>query len=79
MIRAMQNEFFAFLRLIFFGLFVFTLLAGVYLCRNYHALFGPTPQIPSENDSARAFSKLQVFSIWGHAVFLTGGFAFLLR
>jgi hypothetical protein len=75
----MQNEVLLLFRVIFTGLFIATLLAGVYLFKNYQRLFGVDPNIPSENGSARAYSKVQVFSVWVHAVLLTGAFAFLLR
>lgn len=75
----MNHEIFAVLRIVFAGLFLVTLLAGVYLALNYRRLFGVDPRIPSENASARAYSKVQVFSVWAHAVCLTGAFALLLR
>ena len=75
----MQTDVLLFFRLIFTGLFIGTLLAGVYLFRNYHRLFGVDPNIPSENGSARAYSKVQVFSVWIHAVLLTGAFALMLH
>jgi hypothetical protein len=75
----MQNEIFLFVRIIFTGLFVVTLLAGVFLFKNYQRLFGVDPDMPSEGESSRAYSKVQVFSVWGHAVLLTGAFALLLH
>ena len=75
----MQTEFFLFVRLIFAGLFVVSLLSGVYLFKNYQRLFGVDPTMPSEGDSSRAYSKVQVFSVWAHAVVLTGAFALLLH
>ena len=75
----MQPESFLFLRLIFTGLFVGTLCAGVYLFKNFHRIFGVDPDMPSENGSSRAYSKMQVFAILGHAVLLTGAFALLLH
>ena len=75
----MQPEPFLFLRLIFTGLFIGTLCAGYYLFRNFHRLFGVDPNMPSENGSHRAYSKMQVFVVWGHAVLLTGAFALLLH
>ena len=75
----MQPESFLFLRLIFTGLFIGTLCAGVYLVRNFHGLFGVDPNMPSENGSARAYSRVQVFVVWGHAVLLTGAFALMLH
>jgi hypothetical protein len=75
----MQNEIFLFVRIIFTGLFVATLFAGVFLFKNYQRLFGVDPDMPSEGDSSRAYSKVQVFSVWAHAVLLTGAFALLLH
>lgn len=67
------------IRLVFTLLFIGTLVAGVYLLRNYERLFGVDPNVPSENGSARAYSKVQVFCIWAHAAGLTGAFALLLH
>lgn len=74
----MQDPMF-FFRMIFTGLFFATLVAGFYIFKNFQKLFGVDPNIPSENSSARAYSKVQVFSIWIHAVLLTGAFALMLR
>ncbi|MEO6740028.1 MAG: hypothetical protein ABIP20_07240 [Chthoniobacteraceae bacterium] len=68
-----------FFQFIFTVLFIGTLVAGVYLFRNYERLFGVDPEVPSENSSARAYSKMQVFVVWVHAAVLTGAFAFLLH
>ena len=67
------------IQIAFTVLFIGTLFAGVYLMRNYERLFGVDPNIPSENSSARSYSKLQVFVIWAHAAALTGAFALLLH
>lgn len=76
----MVNEsFFLLVRFVFSGLFVATILIGFYLWRNYERLFGVDPNMPSENGSARAYSKVQVFSVWTHVFLLTGAFAFLLH
>jgi uncharacterized membrane protein SpoIIM required for sporulation len=74
----MHNEAVFFIRVIFTGLFLATLFAGGYMFKNFEKLFGPDPEIPSENSSSRSLNKVQVFSIWAHAVFLTGAFALLL-
>jgi len=74
----MPNEAVLFIRIIFTGLFVVTLLSGAYLFKNFEKLFGVDPDMPSENGSHRAYTKVQVFSIWGHAVILTGAFALLM-
>lgn len=63
------TPFIAFRLLCFTGLTA-TLVAGYYLAKHYERLFGIDSQIPSENSSARAYSKVQVFAIWGHAVLL---------
>lgn len=78
-IIAMSTDAFQFVRVIFTFLFIGTLVAGVYLLRNYERLFGKDPNMPSENSSSRAYSKLQIFVIWAHAVALTGAFALLLH
>lgn len=75
----MTTDAFFFVRLIFTGFFLVTLLAGVYLAKNYQRLFGVDPNMPSENASSRAYSKVQIFTIWAHAVLLTGAFALLLH
>lgn len=75
----LHESFFLFARFVFSGLFVATILIGFYLWRNYERLFGVDPSIPSENGSARAYSKVQVFSVWTHVFLLTGAFTFLLH
>jgi hypothetical protein len=75
----MQTDYFLAVRLIFTALFIATLAVGVYLLRNYERLFGVDPNMPSENSSSRAYSKLQVFVIWAHAAGLTAAFALLLH
>jgi hypothetical protein len=74
-----NDSFFLFARFVFTGLFVATILVGFYLWQNYERLFGVDPNIPSENGSARAYSKVQVFSVWTHIFLLTGAFTFLLH
>lgn len=76
----MHNEsFFLLVRFVFSGLFVATIIIGLYLWKNYERLFGVDPSMPSENSSARAYSKVQVFSVWTHVFLLTGAFTFLLH
>lgn len=75
----MQSEILLFARIVFAGLFVLLLLVGAYLLKNYQRLFGVDPSMPSEGSSSRAYSKVQVFSIWAHATILTGAFALLLH
>ncbi len=66
------------IRSFFALLFIGTLVGGVYLFRNFERLFGPDPDMPSENSSARSYSKMQVFVVWAHAAALTGSFALFL-
>jgi hypothetical protein len=75
----MQSEILLFIRAIFIGLFFVSLLSGAYLLKNYQRLFGVDPNMPSEGQSSRAYSKVQIFSIWAHATALTGAFALLLH
>jgi hypothetical protein len=75
----MQNEIFLFARVVFSILFFFLLFAGGYMFKNYQKLFGVDPNMPSEGPSSRAYSKVQVFSIWAHATALTGAFALFLH
>jgi hypothetical protein len=75
----MPESFLFFVRIMFAGLFVATLLAGGYLFANFQKLFGVDSSVPSENGSARSYSRMQVFSVWAHAVVLTGAFALLLH
>ena len=75
----MQNDTLIIIRLIFGGLFALTLLVGAHLVNNYEKFFGVDPNMPSENDSARTYSKTQVFLIWAHAFVLTGAFALFLH
>jgi hypothetical protein len=67
------------IQLVFGLLFVLVLLAGVYMLANFQRLFGPDPQMPSENGSSRAYTKVQAIVIWLHALALTGAFALLLH
>ena len=71
----MQNEIFLLARVVFTGLFFIMLFAGAYLFKNYQRIFGVDPNMPSEGPSSRAYSKVQVFSIWAHATVLTGALA----
>jgi hypothetical protein len=67
------------IQLIFGLLFLIVLAAGGFLFANYQRLFGPDPNMPSENSSSRAYTKVQVFVVWVHALILTGAFALLLH
>lgn len=75
----MQNEAFLVFRILAAIVFFTALYAGYYMLRNFDRLFGPDPEIPSENSSARAYSKVQVFAIWAHVLFASGAFALLLH
>ncbi len=66
-------------RLIFAALFVLTLLGGAYLVRHYERIFGPDREVAGENESSRAYSKVQVICLWIHAAGLTAAFALLLH
>ena len=76
---AMPNESFLLFRIIAAAVFFGALYAGFYMLRNIQKLFGSDPNIPSENESARAYSTLQVFVIWGHILIASGAFALLLH
>jgi hypothetical protein len=75
----MNNDILLFIRVVFTGLFVLTVLAGVFLVKNYQKLFGVDPNMPSETGSSRAYSRTQVFLVWAHFFVLTGSFALLLH
>jgi hypothetical protein len=75
----MQDDVLSFFRLLAMGVFFVTLYVGWYLLRNFDRLFGKDPNIPSENGSARAYSKVQVFALWGHLLIASAAFALLLH
>jgi hypothetical protein len=75
----MQNDPGHIIQIVFFLLFVGTLAVGGYVIANFNRFFGPDPNIPSETSSGRAYTKVQVITIWLHAVAITGGLAFLLH
>jgi hypothetical protein len=54
------------------------LVAGAFLAKNYKGIFGVDPDMPSENESSRAYSQVQVLAIWAHAVLLFGMAALLV-
>ena len=76
----MQNNaaFFLGLRLAFAAGFVIVLLVGVYGAWHYQKIFGVDPAMPSENASARNYTKILVIAIWAHILLITGGFALTL-
>lgn len=65
------------LRIIFTGLFILTLLAGVWIWKNREKLFGIDSKMPDETSGARLYSKTLIWVIWAHAVAITGGFALM--
>jgi len=75
----MNNDILLAIRFVFTGLFALTVLAGAFLVKNHHKLFGVDPAMPSETGSSRAYSRLQVFLVWPHFFVLTGSFALLLH
>jgi hypothetical protein len=75
----MQNDATHIIQIIF-ALFFFGLLAiGAYVLRHWARFFGPNPEIPSENASARTYTKVQFAVVWLHALGLTGAFALLVH
>lgn len=63
-----------------FGIaFLVTLVAGIYLLKNYQKFFGVDPQFRAENSSARSYTATMVFAVWIHMLLLFGGFALWLR
>jgi hypothetical protein len=75
----MQNDPYHIAQIIF-GLIFFGLLGiGGYVLAHFNRFFGPSPEIPSENSSARAYTKVQFVVVWLHALGLTGAFALLLH
>ena len=75
----MQNDPGHIIQIVFFLFFLGTLLVGGYVIANFNRFFGPDPNIPSETSSGRAYTKVQVVTVWLHAVAITGALAFLLH
>jgi hypothetical protein len=75
----MQNEPLLLFRVLAAMVFIAALYAGYYMLKNYQRFFGRDASIPSENQSARAYSTLQVWVIWGHIVIASAAFALLLH
>ncbi len=63
------------LRIVFGTLFVAVLVGGYFLFKNMDRLLAH----PNENIGASGLNKVQIISIWLHALALTGAFAFLIR
>ena len=68
-----------FFQILFSAAFVITLLAGVYLIKNDAKFFGQHPDISSDTAGARAYNRVQIYSIWAHLLLLTGAFALFLH
>ena len=75
----MQNDASHVIQIIFALLFLGVLGIGGYVLANFNRFFGPDPNIPSENGSARAYTKVQFILVWLHFVGITGAFALLLH
>lgn len=75
----MQNELILFFRLLAATGFFVVLGVGVWMGLNYQRLFGVDPQMPSENSSSRAYSQVQIFTLWAHALVATAAFALFLH
>ena len=61
-------------RIIFSCLFVATLIAGIYIIKNFERLLGKDPTV-TENSGGRALNKVQVITIWAHILAITAAFA----
>ncbi len=75
----MGSEELLFIRIVAAVVFIAILLSGIYVAKNYQKLFGADPDVPSENPSARAYGKVQVFTVWLIALLLAGAFVLLLH
>ena len=64
----MGSDPFSVFRVIFSIGLIVLLAGGVYLGRNFERLFGADGAIPSENESARFYTKTEVFLVWASAV-----------
>jgi hypothetical protein len=75
----MQNEVFLVFRILSAIAFLGVLSLGGWLIRNYQRLFGVDPAMPSEGGSSRAYSQVQIFTLWAHALAATAAFALCLH
>jgi len=75
----MQNDPGHLIQIVFFAIFVAVLLLGGYVIANFNRFFGPDPNIPSETNSGRTYTKVQIILVWLHAVGISGALAFLLH
>lgn len=78
-LHTMESDPLAIFRFLAAVVFFVSLYVGYYLLKNYQRLFGADQNIPSENGSARAYSKVQIFTLWAHLLFASGAFALLLH
>ncbi len=75
----MQNELFLVFRVVCAIAFLGLLGLGAWMAWNYQRLFGVDPAMPSENASSRAYSQVQIFTVWAHALVATAAFALCLH
>jgi hypothetical protein len=75
----MQNDIFLLFRVLAFAVFFAALYVGYYMLKNYQKLFGVDQNLPSEGSSSRAYSQVQIFSVWAHVVLGSGAAALLLH
>jgi hypothetical protein len=74
----MHNDFLTFFRILAAVLFVAIFLIGGYLLKNHERFFGVDPSMPSENASARTYTKVLVVAIWAHLLAFTGAAAIFI-
>jgi hypothetical protein len=74
-LAGMQHGTVILLRLFFIMLFLGTLFAGLWVLKNYNRFCGVDESQPSENSSARAYSRMQIIVVLAHALLLFGAFA----
>lgn len=75
----MHSEFFLALRILAFLGFAGIFGIGIWMAKNYQRLFGVDGEMPSENSSSRAYSQVQIFTLWFHALVATAAFALFLH
>lgn len=74
----MQNDPLFFFRLVAGLGFIVTSLGGLMVMRHAGQLFGIDADVPSENASARSYSRLLFVAVFAHALlFLGAGMLFL--
>ncbi len=75
----MEAGSFLLFRILSAAVFFAALAAGGYFFKNFDRLFGKDPNLPSENSSARAYSKVQALVVWAHVLLASAAFALLLH